>query len=230
MGTYSPYPFFAHYVNVKTQNEYWIKKCDERRLLEAQVTDVFVSQFLSFTAERLFKQAYQARAFVMMRHPAKRAVEQFYYLQHATWEKNFDAVVAAMSLEDFASSEKFIENFEVRMLNGITDTSVEITEVELNLAKAVLRRKFIVGIFEWFDVSIVRFEKYFGWWEQMDVLKNQTINNCHYTIIEGSDQANSNPKVVHTEKVYTTIMNRNWADIELYHYAKTLFAEQAILL
>jgi hypothetical protein len=230
VGTYSPYPSVAHYVNVKTQNEYWIRKCDERKLLEAQVTDVFVSQFLAYPAENLFKHQYQARAFVMMRHPAKRAIDQFYYLQHATWERTFDAEIAAMSLEEFSTSQKMIENFEVRMLNGISDTSAEITDVELVIAKEILRRKFVVGIFEWFDISMVRFEKYFGWWEEMNVMTNQSINNCHYTIIEGSDQVGGNSKLLHSEKVYSTIMSRNWADFELYHYAKTLFAEQAKLL
>jgi hypothetical protein len=135
-----------------------------------------------------------------------------------------------MSLEDFIASNQFMNNFEVRMLNGITDFTTPITDAHVAMAKEILRRKFVVGIFEWFDVGMVRFEKYFGWWKQFKVLNNLTINNCHYSIIESGDAQIAQPKVENVQQIYAGIMSRSWADVELYHYARTLFADQAKLL
>ena len=230
VGRYSPYPHFAKYVNVKTQNQVWIRRCAQRGLLESGLADVVSIQNLVYAGETLFTPSYRGRGFVMMRHPVKRAVDLFYYRQHATWERTYDAELAVMSLEDYVASDKVVENLEVRMLNNLKDFSVEVTEAHVAVAKEILRRKFVVGIFEWFDVSMVRIEKYFGWWEQHKVMSNLTVNNCHYRIIEHGDHIGNFPKVPDKENIYSILMTRNWADVELYHYSKTLFAEQAKLL
>ena len=113
-----------------------------------------------------------------------------------------------------------MENIEVRMLNGITDVTTPITDEHVKIAKEILRRKFVVGIFEWFDVGMVRFEKFFGWWERYDVLNNLTINECHSAIIESGGEVGNFPKIDRAEEVYSKILSRSWADVELYHYAK----------
>jgi hypothetical protein len=190
------------------------------------------TQHLAYAGTAIFNQVtstYKGRVFAMFRHPVKRLVDQFYYRQHATWESTFDADLAAMWLDDYSMSDKFVENFEVKSLLGIKHDAT-LTVADLDVAKEVLRRKVIVGIFEWFDVSIVRFEKYFGWWTSANVMQNYTINNCHYDFIEGGDHQGNHPPVPHKETTYKRLEVRNWADNELYHYAKNLFAEQAKLL
>lgn len=186
-------------------------------------------QHMVYSMENLFSPSYRARGFVMFRHPVKRIVDQFYYRQHATWERTYDADLAVMSLEQFAVSDKLVENLYVRELNQL-QSDIDVTVAQVNLAKEILRRKFVVGITEWFDVGMVRFEKYFGWWDQYNVLGNITTNNCHYRVIEDGDTVGNYPKVPNNEDLYSIIATRNWADLELYHYAKTLFAEQAKLL
>jgi hypothetical protein len=189
-------------------------------VLESGLTDVFATQHMTYAAQHLFTDTNQARGFVMMRHPVKRVIDQFLYRQHtATHEKEWQ-LIDSVSLEDFVVSDQLMENFEVRMLNGITDFTTPITEAHVEMAKEILRRKFVVGIFEWFDVGMVRFEKYFGWWERYDVLNNLTINNCHYSVIESGDDVGGYPHIANADKVYSNIMTRSWADVELYHYAK----------
>jgi hypothetical protein len=236
------YPHQAHYVNVKTNNEKWIEKCKERGLLESGLADVFATQHMTYAAQNLFTENHQGRGFVMMRHPVKRVIDQFLYRQQQAKvlteqepQQEGEAIsqqqyLAEMSLEDFIASNQFMNNFEVRMLNGITDFTTPITDAHVAMAKEILRRKFVVGIFEWFDVGMVRFEKYFGWWKQFKVLNNLTINNCHYSIIESGDAQIAQPKVENVQQIYAGIMSRSWADVELYHYARTLFADQAKLL
>eukprot|EP00540_Astrosyne_radiata_P022746 CAMPEP_0116835082 /NCGR_PEP_ID=MMETSP0418-20121206/7350_1 /TAXON_ID=1158023 /ORGANISM="Astrosyne radiata, Strain 13vi08-1A" /LENGTH=155 /DNA_ID=CAMNT_0004464715 /DNA_START=120 /DNA_END=587 /DNA_ORIENTATION=+ len=153
----------------------------------------------------------------------------FFYRQHATFESSFDADLAAMSLYQFSLSDKLVENFEVKSLNGITDNTV-ITVDHVTVAKEILRQKFLVLIFEWFDISIVRMEKYFSWWTSLGVWDNFTINSCHFEFVEYGDHVGNHPMVPTVEDTLENFLVRNWADTELYHYAKILFAEQAKLL
>jgi hypothetical protein len=229
VGSQGIYPNVRKYVNVRTNTLQQLDNCKSRDLLGSGLADVIMTPYVEYAGANLFNSTYRARGFVMMRHPVKRVVDQFYYRQHATWESNWDIDMATMSLQQFSVSNKLIENFEVRQLLGKT-TDFAITVEDLELAKEILRQKFVVGIFEWFDISVVRFEKYFGWWTDKDVLNNLTINWCHFKIIGTMDHVGNYPKVPTTEEIEDTIMTRMWADVELYHYAKTLFNEQAKLL
>ncbi len=60
---------------------------------------------------------------------------------------------------------------------------------------------------------------------------NATVNACHYNIIQDGDQ-NGRHHVFwnNADKAYKMITIRNWADVELYVYAKRLFAEQEELV
>lgn len=104
--------------------------------------------------------------FVLMRHPTKRIIDQFYYQQRAAWvgSELYDADRGQMSLAEFANSDKLMENVMVRSLCNLPEEVMDVTFEDLTLAKEILRRKFVVGIMDWLDVSIVRFEKVFGWW------------------------------------------------------------------
>lgn len=228
-GNPGSFVYAPAYVNVKTHTERWIDECASRGLLESGLADVFTTQHMTYAAENLFNVTYKARGFTMLRHPVKRVVDQFYYQQHATWENSWDVEQATMSLKEFSTSDKMIENFVVRSLVGLDSTMTVLPE-HVHLASDILRRKFVVGIFEWFDKSIMRFEKYFGWWEVHDILANMTVNNCHFKATRWSDHVGNHPRVPKGEDTYSIIMTRNWADVELYHEAKTLFAEQSKLL
>ena len=87
----------------------------------------------------------------------------FYYRQSATWDPNFDTQLATMSIHDYVDSNKLLDNFFTRSLLDL-EQSAAITTEDITMAKAILRQKFIVGIFEWYEPSISRFEKYVGWW------------------------------------------------------------------
>ena len=184
---------------------------------------------IEYATNNVFSASYKGRAFAMFRHPVKRLIDEFFYRQHATFESTFDAELASSSLYAYSLSDKYVENFEVKSLNGITDNT-EITVDHVNVAKEIIRQKFLVLIFEWYDVSIVRMEKFFGWWGNIGVWDNYTINSCHFDFVEYSDHIGNHPMVPTVEDTLENFLIRNWADVELYHYAKILFADQAKLL
>ena len=75
----------------------------------------------------------------------------------------------------------------------------------------------------------VRFEQYFGWWDDYNVLTNTTINYCHYKKISDGNHLGSTP-TKETEAA-AMLAARNWADVELFMYAKhQLFPAQAELV
>jgi len=230
VGKQLSFPFQRRYVNVRTETKNQISECNSRNLLESELADVIFTPWIVHAGEVLFKPERRSRAFAMFRHPVKRVIDQFFYRQHATFDtSSFDESLARMTLHEFITSDKVVENFEVRTLLKIED-SFAITQADVQLAKEILRQKFLIGIFEWFEASMTRYEQYFGWWEDLDVLNNYTINNCHFRVVEGMDHVGNFPKVPTLEESENILRTRMWADIELYQYAKTLFSEQASLL
>jgi hypothetical protein len=197
-------------------------------LAQSKMADVYFSQHLTYSA-RLFSTAHKGRMFVMLRHPVKRVIDQFYYLQRATWDTPYDLEMGSMSLFQYANSHKMVENFVVRSMLGMTD-EFELTKDHVDTAKEILRRKMFVGIIEWMDLSVHRFEKYFGWWESQMVWSDRAINHCHFRKIQEGDHVGAIPKWTADDVEYVTISVRNWADIELYMFAKQLFVEQSKLL
>lgn len=221
-------PNIPKLVNVRTNTKAWIDKCEERNLIEAQVTDMFISPWLTQAAEQLFK-TYKARGFVMMRNPVKRIVDEFYFHQHSTQRGDWNVDKAAMALHQYISSEYMVENLVTRTLLK-KEEDFDISAAEMEVAKEILRTKFIVGIHEWFDISILRFERFFGYEKRYNVLSNLTINNCHYHSLLYAHHVGNHPYVPNTEEIHEVVYKRNWADFELYQYAKNLFAYQEKLL
>ena len=153
----------------------------------------------------------------------------FYYRQAATWDPSFDTQLATMSIHDYVDSNKLLDNFMTRTLLNL-DQSAAITADDITTAKALLRQKFIVGIFEWYDASISRFEKYVGWWERFSVGSDPTVNQCHYDQVhEYDNDVGWNPDVPAGSPTWNKFIMRSWADVELYAYAKHLYGEQGLL-
>lgn len=182
------------YLNVNPGSTEGIDRSAELGLVSSGLADVYFSQFLVYSS-KLFSEKHQARLFVMMRHPTKRIIDDFYYRQRATWvgTEQYDANAGSMSLAEYAVSDKLVENFMVRSLCDLHDT-VDVSSHHVKLAKEILRQKFVVGITDWLDLSIVRFEKYFGWWDTRQVYANQEINTCHFEKIRDGDHVGVHPR------------------------------------
>lgn len=71
-----------------------------------------------------------------------------------------------MTIVEWARSAKAESNWLTRTLVGDTD-SPELSEEHVNLAKDIIRRKFVVGLTDDMEESWNRFREYFGWDGQM---------------------------------------------------------------
>ena len=164
------------------------------------------------------------RMFIFLRHPVKRIVEQFYYLQSATFDPDFNTDRAAMTIEDYARSNDLVDNIVVRQMLGLTGDEM-ITDAHVQSVKDILRQKFVVGIYEWMTESMMRFEYFFGWNAPEALLADRDY--CRQLLTYTEEHF---PIVITGGPVYKELLVRNWADTEIFAYSKLLFAEQSRLL
>lgn len=214
------------YLNVNPVNAAGIAQMVAEGVVASNQADIIITPRVTDAASSLTSAQNKGRFMVMMRHPVKREIDMFYYRQAATWDPNFDAQLATMSINDYVDSDKMLDNFMIRSLLNI-DQHATITAEHVATAKNLLRQKFMVGIFEWYDASIARFEKYVGWWSQFNVETDATVNQCHYDEVKAHNHdAGYNPDVPAGGTTWNKFIIRSWADVELYTYAKHLYSEQ----
>lgn len=103
--------------------------------------------------------------------------------------------------------------------------SGDVTKQHLNLAKEVLRTKFVVGLFPNLEKSIEHFEKYFGW----QIVNRPYRKKCVEELISvGANRHTTlNEEITTDSRGYNALREKNQLDMELYRYAQQLFHEQS---
>lgn len=136
----------------------------------------------------------------------------------------------------FLNTPDLVENnFLTRSLSGNANTPLR--EEDLVLAKEILKRKFIIGLFEEMLESMRRFEMFFGWNLNVDaqVCQANEIGRelaGYYNMfakLSGPDE----PKDTHpglTDEALESIIQKNSIDLMLFDYAKFLFGYQGRVL
>lgn len=209
------------YVNVDTTSITGIERARELGLASSEIVPVVFSSYLHL-AVSLFDDAHMGRTFTMLRHPVDRSVSMYYYLQKA------DPSMANVPLIDYARGQGIENNWMVRYLVNQIDGDIDRTA--LDLAKMILKRKFVIGFLEHKEESIKRFQTYFGWeFPQDDEALAEKQSFCISSILKDGINVNTDgydvPKKGSQE--YSLIAHQNQFDIKLYDYAKEIFEEQS---
>ncbi len=107
---------------------------------------------------------------------------------------------------------------------------------DIHIAKEVLKRKFIVGLFDRMQESLERFEMFFGWNLDIEAQKCQSthvqrefskqINTKIY--IDSNENEGVHPSV--TPSVLASLAERNRIDLLLFDFVKFLFDYQGRVL
>ena len=199
--------------------------------------DLMSTQEFKFATTTLFSPKHKGRMFALFRHPIDRAVSKFYYLQKATWESTYNERWKSMTLEKWAERDRGENNWMVRMLVGKSNRDVLTTE-DLELAKEIIRTKFVVGLMDSFDESVHRFNVLLGV-DESDAHNEQCIGQ--FTSSEGDSHVASNRKVIAKKNqwnsyshpdvefgspAWVSLSKIHFFDILLYRYVTELFAEQ----
>ena len=184
---------------------------------DSKSTHIVITKLLHDTAPILGKSK-RGRVFALFQHPVGRIISQ--YRVHKTIDKQ----IAGMSLLEYAWSDHLPDNWMVRLLTN--ELFEPVTMNHLDVAKEVLRRKVIVGTLENLDESLVRFEKYYGWWKGIQLDPGQQLCQLNYLkeLVAVNDY---NDAPTDALRVLTSL---NWADVQLYRHVELLFQEQATVL
>ena len=123
-----------------------------------------------------------------------------------------------MTLQQYVEVDGYYDNWMVRMitrakLGGLNDSHLE-------LAKRIIKDKFIIGISDHMDETFRILEMYYGWKEKKDGCVNFHLHSA---------PSNKNKYNVPADggRVWNLIAEKNKYDMALYQYALEIFAEQS---
>jgi len=252
MGIFKPtlidQSYNGTFVNVDLSSDKGIKRASELNLMKSRLSDVVsMNSDILYESKQLFGSngGSKGRMFVMFAEPIHRAVGYYHFTSNATWASEYNARVSKMTLHQYADSKFVPDNPMVRLLTNTKD-SREISELELEIAKLVVKQKVLVGIYEEIIESLERFDRYFSWdvlawhrsnkYDEGDDSKKkeirQEVQQCSYNAIEGGDrwlEMQSELKGVRVAKesdLWKKLGKSNHWDLKLYDYAKSIYETQ----
>jgi len=155
----------------------------------------------------------QGRMFCMLRHPVLRILSLYHHV------KEIDEDVRGMSLEQFTESNKYPTNHMTRILSK--NGKMHLSENHLVLAKEVLRRKFLIGLFTKKRESFNRIIQYFGW--HLSIPNAVCMDKIVHRDWPGKQEYEPLPA---NHPISKKIAKNNEFDVQLYDYAVYLFKEQ----
>jgi hypothetical protein len=181
-------------------------------MVDLGLANVIVSQ-LGLEGSTLFTTLHQGRAFTILRHPVKLAVSLFYYRRIATWEPTYRPEYKDITLQDYVERDGYYDNWMVRMLTNAKLGGLN--EGHLDLAKKILKRKFIIGISDQMMETFRRLEMFFGW-------KEMKAGCVDFHLNSAPSNKNKYPELDQGDVVWTIIATKNKYDMALYYYALEL--------
>lgn len=210
------------YVNVDVTTLEGIARASRLNFASSGLADVIFTPLLRESAELLLDgDNHKGRMFAVFRSPVDRIVSLFYYLQQATWEPTYNPELASMTIEEYAYSPLCESNWMVRSLVNKMEGPLEPTDIAI--AKAIIRRKCIVGLLDEMDETIHRFHAFFGFGD--DEALTCALQNF---AVAGGSQTNSHKhaKLDPNGETWQVIAGKNRLDMILFEYALELWQEQ----
>ena len=159
-----------------------------------------------------------ARYFTILRDPVERVVSHYYFLRHSSSSLSAQrSDLSDLTLQSFIEHQTTREarNLQTRLISGVVNqkaTKINDEEI-LARAKKNLQESFdVVGLAEHFDETLLLLKNAFRWrqvfYVKLNVIRSRPQQN---EILPATRQL---------------IQEHNQLDLELYRYARMLFAEQ----
>jgi len=141
----------------------------------------------------------------------------FYFLQEAGTPE-----LQKMTIDDYAKSELIENNWIVRILSESMTGPIDMDNLEI--AKAVLRKKFVVGLLDNKRGSFARFDHFFKWNESPNY---ETEFGCRKQLMD-EKYVPTHP-VRKNSDTWKLLLEQNRFDVHLYDFAKELFTQQSYI-
>ena len=118
-----------------------------------------------------------------------------------------------MTLKEFVEKDGYYDNWMVRMLTNAKLGGL--TVEHLDLAKAILKDKFVIGISDHMDESFRHLELYYGWTEKKPGCVNFRLHSA-------PSNKHNHPLTERGSPEWEVIAEKNKYDMALYYYALEL--------
>ena len=205
-----------NYTNVNIATPEGITRALNLGLVPSHLADTIVSAHVDLIPA-LFNGADRARAFVVFRNPIDRSASMFYFLKSTGYPP-----LANMTVDDYAKSELIENNWLVRILSESMTGPIDMDNLEV--AKEVLRRKFIIGLLENKRGTFARFDHYFKW---KDSPKYQQEFGCRKQLMD--EKYIARHPIRKDSDTWKLLHEQNRFDMHLYEFAKELFTQQSFI-
>lgn len=217
----------GQFVNADPSDHKGIQRASKMGLVASGIPDVLVSSRI-FHAATLFDSDNKGRMFTILRDPIERSVSTFYYLQNAYWERNYRPDLKEMTLLDYAALPETPNNWMTRWLTG-KNAEPFLTQDDVEFAKELLKRKFLVMLTNKMSTSIEMLMYYMGWDKMVyqiskddyETMRDCMISNTKDDTTHWNKNQHLMPDVGTPE--YEALYAINNLDMQLFEYAKELF-------
>ena len=207
---------FGHFANVNTLTSDGIARADRIGLVDSGLAHLMVVTDLRDAAGLFIDRMRTGRVLTLLRDPVEQALSDYHYRQ-SLGPDNPLGLSMDTPLSEFAKSADLPTNAIVKGLTNITDSTL-VTLAHLRAAKLILENYVVVGLLDEFDESVAYFHDYFGW----DFSDHLCVRNFQ----AARDNRNDHEHLDAQSVEHQTISDRNWADVELYRFARTLFQKR----
>ena len=218
----------THYVNVDTTTNEGIQRASHLNLASSHLANVIISPHFHLLSSRIFSPLAPGRMFALFRHPVDRSLSMYHYLAKASWDPQYNPALARMSVEQYATSRYIENNWVTRFL--VDKPGGKLTHADMLLAKKIIKFKCLVGLYEDMEVSMARFQRYFGWNAQDGTSEQQAeVVKCRSVAVARGDKHAMHPdgsSVREGSVAWNAIVRMNLFDMELYEYVKKIYKVQ----
>ena len=216
--------YINHELNTDTSSVVGIARAKSIGIVERNMVDIIISSHFHQVCT-LLTEKHQGRLFVLMRDPVESAISLFHDLRFAQWERTYRENVQNMTLLEYATLED--EDQNVRIDNCITRYLARklkgpLTEEDLQLAKDILSQKALIGLADYFEESMKRFDTYFG----LHRLKQTDGKQCLSNHTKFRANADRHEKYSSDSEEWKALASRNSKDVKLYEFAIDLYHQQ----
>jgi len=230
-----------NHLNVDVSTLEGINHARDVGLAESRLADIIVSPLFYASTKEIFSEDHRGVMFSMFRHPIKRILSLFYYLQHSTWEMTYNPIFANMTLEEYSSSDFAESNYITRSL--VNKMEGPLMPDDFELAKIIIRKKCLVGLVDEFETSIRFFNEVFGFRPNFDAEvvgeesaseedKKVHIDQCLEDLRTGKGAGSNRHKhedVSEDSVAYNTLALKNGYDLQLWDLIVEKYKEQQLV-
>lgn len=185
----------ASYVNADTTNRAGIMRASRLGLVPSGLVDIIITSDVTFAAEHLFDESHKGRLLSLFRHPVDRLVSKFYYLQKASWERDYKPQWKHIDVLEWAKTRSTPDNnFMVKKLAGLRANETA-TEEDLRIAMRTIKKRFYVGLMDKMEESIHRFNFVMGIDEVQEDNQQCLEHFFHHSVSAKRHSSNNYAKV-----------------------------------